>query len=555
MHVEEGQLRDFLLSMGALSRRSLEEALRAKEEGEALAQALVVRGYISDDDLRRALAHLTGTPFIVLTRDLIDPAAMMVIPEPVARAHNVVGFRFLNDALEVAMLDLDALRELDTLGLPYKLAPRITTQTSVKHGLLFYQKLLKEKFSRLLETSGHAVEALIHHALLSRAHGIHIDISMAQTLVRYRIGSALHEAMQLPTHIGAAMVERLKSLAKLLPFSSTLQEGRFKFEKDGDYHTVHVAALPTVGGERLTLRLMRENSGQHGFALSSLGLHGESLERIHKLLCEKSGIILVAAPQGGGKTTTLYTLLDQYAHRDLAVATIEEKIEHHFPHVAQTQVSPEMGLSYSAGLRAALRQDPDVVMVGELKDLDTSTLAAIAASRGVLVLAGIEAPSAVQAIEKLRAWGVPALTLGATLKGVIGTAVVGRLCAHEREEYRLARAEGAPLEPYANFGRVLGVLKEEGIVESNKQWKELLFSRATTCQHCTSGYTGLVGLQEVLPITATIKELLLSGASPEDIERQAREEGMLTIVEDGLFKAAQGITGIEELFRLAQDGQ
>jgi type IV pilus assembly protein PilB len=551
MQIDEGQLGVFLVDSGLLTRSQFEDARRAAG-GSPLYSFLSQRNLIPEDELRRAAAHASGTSFVVLTRDDISPLAVVLIPEPVARLHNMIAYKLEDGALEVALLDLDDLEHLKPLDLGLKIRPRLTSRSSIKQGLIYYQKILKEKFGAMLSSGTQVVDALIHHALFSRASGVHIDLSTTSTLVRYRIGQSLREAFELPDHIGRSLAERLKALAKLLPTSSTVQEGRFKFEKNGERHTVHISALPTSQGERVMLKLARESSGMSGFALDSLGLHGENLERAHKLLACPSGLILVASPAGGGKTTTLYTLIDQLNHGGAAISTIEEGIGFHFPHVAQTKVRPEVGVTVLAGLRALLKQDPDIAAVDQVRDADTAALAASAANRGALVIAAIEASSAGEAIERMLKLGVSPRLLASTLKGVIATQVVKRICSHERDEYRLARAEGAPLEPFANFGRVLAALKEEGIVEDATQWKELLFARAVPCSKCQNGYAGVSGLQEALLTSSIIKEMIGEGASGGALEAQAHEEGMPTLVEDGLFKAAAGITSIEEVFRVVQ---
>lgn len=555
MGVDDVGLVDFLLSSGALSRRSFDEALQVYNGKGSFGTTLVAGGYITDDDFRRAVAGVLGLPFIALKCDDIDPAALFIIPEPIARAHTMLGFRLHDNELEVALLHPDDAQILETLGLPYSVRLHITTGASIKQGLLQYQKLLKERFSKILENSGHAVEAFLHHTLLSRAYGVHIDLTTAGAIVRYRLGSALHEAMRLPSHIGHALVERLKQLAKLMPTSRTLQEGRFKFEKDGEQHAVQVSALPTFQGERLVLRIMQEHEGRSGFALSSLGLRIDVLDQVYSLLHERSGLILITGLEGSGKTTMAYTLLDQLPTHALSVATVEEKIEYMLPHVAHTLNKLQFGVGSGAALRSVLRTNPSVVLIDPIADPETAFLAVQAANMGIRVLGIIQVSSAIKAIEQFRTWGIQPDSLAATLKGIIGVDVVGRLCSRDREEYRLSRAESAPLEPFADFGRVLKVLKEEGTIEQDKQWKELLFPRAVSCTHCEQGYVALAGVQEVLSITQTLKDLVRRNASLEDIEQKAREEGVLTITEDALIKAAQGITGIEEVFRLAETRQ
>jgi type IV pilus assembly protein PilB len=546
MQIDEGLLGDFLIDSGLMTRSQL---YAARQAGGPLYETLARQSIVPEDELRRAAAHAAGVQFVVLAREDISPTAILHIPEPLCREHNVLAYRLDNGVLEIAMLDLDDLAPVSALNLPFKLRPRLTSRASIKTGLLHYQKILKEKFSGLFTQGAHVVDALIHHALLSSAHGIHVDVGTT-SLVRYRIGRFLREAFELPQTAGVELSSRLKVLAKLLPTSSTLQEGRFKFESEGQKHTVHVSAQPTAKGERLTLRLAREHNGQHGFSLTSLGLHGASLERAHALLNERAGIVVVAGPQRGGKTTTLYTLLDQLPHRELSIASVEDTIEHHFSYIAQTKTRPEVGLSTAPVLRAVLKQDPDVVMVGNLSDQDTLSLAISAANRGILVFLGVEADSAGDAIAKLLSFNTSRSQLASALQGVIAVSTVKKICSEESDDYRLSRAEGAPLEAYADFGRVLANLKAESIVEENTQWKELLFARAAPCSKCEGGYKGLVGLQEVLLVTPDIQDLIRKGAKAEEIQQTAHEGSMDTLVEDGLFKAAQGITSIEEVFRL-----
>ena len=560
MYVEDGALRDFLISSGLMTRSQLADALVGdggalrQAQGKGLYDTLVGRGIISQDELRRAAAHVAGVTFVLLKPHDISPQVLELIPEPISRLHNVVAYRLEGNVVEVAMLDLSALEALGFLREQHSLTilPRLTTADSIKRTLFVYQKYLKEKFKSLLEHSMHAVDALLHHALLSHATGVHLDLREAGLLVRYRIQGILREAMFLPKE-AAHIIERLKELANLSLTLNAPQEGRFRAEfAPGQSVGVRVASTPATQGERVVLHLTQEGAARQGFTFESLGLHGKALEDVHALVRERAGLILVSGPEGAGKTTTLYTLLDELGERAAAVATIEDEIEYTLPHVAQTKVRPEIGLTTASGLRALLKQDPDIVMVGEIRDEQTAALAASAASRGILVLAGIEAQSAAGAIDKLRSLGVPAHLLASVLLGVVDVEVVKKLCVQEKEEYRLSRAEGEPLEARANFGRVLSALKEEEIINKEKPWKEILFPRAVSCDQCESGYKGLVGLQEVLPVSSTIKDLLSQNAPIEDIEARAREEGMLTIPEDGLFKAVQGLTSVEEVVRVTQ---
>lgn len=557
MQVDDGQLRDFLIGSGLLSRSQLSDA-SAYALDKPLHEVLAERGILGGDELRRAMAHASGVQFVVLTAEDIPFDTLALIPEPLARARNIVAFATSGGAVEVALLDITDLAAVDFLhdekGLT--IMPRLTTADSMKRTLHTYQKHLKEKFRSLLEHGTAAVDSLIRHALLSNATGVHMDLRSTGMLVRYRIEGMLHEAMMLPSE-AAQIFERLKELAKLSLTLHVPQEGGFKVALDaGESVGVRVATSPTHMGERMVLHLTPHRGQQKGFTLDSLGFHGKALEDMHALIAHRSGLIVVAGGEGSGKTTTLYTLLDELGRRHASISTIESDIEYSLPHVAQTRIKTEIGLTFSSGLRALLKQDPDIVMVGDIADKETLALALQAASRGVLVLAGIDLsvqtgePGVAGALEAMRSLGASAVQLATALRGVIGVEKVKKLCKEEREEYRLARAEGAPLEGRANFGSVLAALKEEEVVDKDMQWKELLFARATSCAECEDGYVGFVGLQEVISVDPSIKEMLLHEGTVEDIVTAAREEGMHTLAEDGLFKAAQGITSIEEVLKL-----
>ncbi|MDO8518484.1 MAG: ATPase, T2SS/T4P/T4SS family [bacterium] len=554
--VDDVQLGDFLLTAGLVSRRQLEDVfglvrqsspqdtqvVRLRESqarrGKTLSDVLVEQGIVGADDVRRASAHMLGIPFVVLGRDDISLEALVLIPEPLSRTHNIVAYRAddpdasvgAGGVLEVALLDIANLGAVDFLRQKHKIKARLTTGDSIKQALLIYQKHLKEKFAGMIEKGAGAADSLLRHALLSHASHIHIEPALVGTLVRYRINGMLHEAMRLPEEAGAFIVEKIKSLAKLFPVATAVQEGRFKFEHAGETVAVSVSTLPIAGPfdsaqgkEKVLLRLARERLGQKGFTLHALGFHGESLECLHEALERRSGLVLVCGPAGAGKTTTLYTLLDFLNEPGVALATIEEKIEYRLLHVAQTPVRSDIGLSTLAGLRALLRQDLDIVMVGNIDTEEVATLASSVAQRGVFVLAGAQDVSL-----------VPDATVTIFLE------LMQKLCQHCKKPYTPTRAEFAALEENgASFGRVLAALKEEEIVGKKLAWKDLTFyrARAVGCEHCEGGYLpaqagkGMVGIQEVVC---------------------PNYQG-LSLLEDALFKAAQGLVSIEDLLRASSE--
>lgn len=544
MHLTDSVLRDFLIDAGLVSRRQLDE-IAPHHSGKPLGRALVDSGTLGEDEVRRAVAHALGIPFVILERGDIDEAALTLLPEPLCRAHRMVAYRS-GEALEVALLDLSDLEALDPLRgqLPKKIVPRLTTRESVRRGLLRYQQLLKERFGeRLLrERNPHKqLEVLLRHAAHQHASEVHLESSLGRSqtgeaskglLARYRLGKTLREAMLLPASSGTAgIMDAVRSLAGI--GSKTLpQEGRFTADLGAGLSvSVRVSSMPVVGGEKLVLRLLAEDSNRKGYSLEGLGLHGASAGAVRAALHARRGLVLVCGPAGSGRTTLLYTMLDMLNDPSLSVASIEEQVAMRLPYVAQTEVSE--GLSMASALRALLRQDPDVVAIDAIGDRDTATLALSAAARGVLVLAAVEAPDVAGGIAALRAMGASDQDLAA-ISCAVGTSLVRKLCDKQTRDTRpLERRHLEPLEGVADFARVLGALKDEEAVPKERAWKELGWARVTGCSECEGGYRGLVGLFEVIEAPGA--------------------PAILNTFEDGLFKAAAGVTSVAEVLRLARD--
>lgn len=427
MHIEEAQLESFISDSGLVSKKDFDAARKSAEtSGQSIDQVLVNRGILAADELRRIQAYILGLPFVSLKDQKLDFTLLTLIPEPIARTHNVVVFGKGDGAVEVAMLEISDLSALQFLvektGL--KLLPRLTDEESMKHALLQYQRALKAEFGDVIEKGAIAqngvaiVDALLRHALLQDVSDIHIEPHEKGVVVRYRVKGKLYEAMVLPAKSALAIGVRLKSLAGLkIEESEIVQEGHFVLETEREKISIRVSALPTVYGEKIALRLIKANS--QGFTLEGLGFEEEKIESIFKALHEKGGLILVVGPKGSGKTTTLYTLLDLMNTPALNIATIEDPVEGRLPRVTQTQVRPEIGLNFESGLRAILRQDPDVVMVGELGSREVLELALGAAERGVKILASVEADSGEKALSKLHRLGANASRLNSALQIVI----------------------------------------------------------------------------------------------------------------------------------------
>ena len=582
MHVSDGELKEFIIDSGLVAKKEIDDALEeAKTRGQSLGDILVSRGSLTEDALRRIHSYVLGIPFVNLKEFRIPADILSVIPEPIARTHNIIAYKKNEDSLEVAMLDVEDLASIDSVrkktGL--KILPRLTDTESVKYALLQYQKSLKDEFGGIIATEAgkirviaednkdlssddlkkmaedlpivRIVDTLLRHAIVQGASDIHIEPMETEVLVRYRIDGILHDAMTLPKTAAASIVARIKVLSNLKLDEKRLpQDGRFKMETEADRVSFRVSILPTFFGEKTVMRLLRETG--EGFTLEVLGLHGENMERIHSALKQTTGIILISGPTGSGKTTTLYTMLDILNQPDVNISTVEDPIEYQMKRINQTQVNPTIGFTFANGLRSLVRQDPDIVMVGEIRDKETAALAVNAALTGHLVLSTLHTNSAAGAVARLLDMGIEPFLLVSTLRVIIGQRLVRRLTP-DREPYELTKDQQADLERSVDQGTVLKALKEEKVIAADMTWKNVPFYKPYEGGSSPSGYATRVGIYEVLPVTASIKELIMKSASGDQIHEQARKEGMLTMSEDGIFKAAQGTTTIEEVLRVITD--
>ena len=298
------------------------------------------------------------------------------------------------------------------------------------------------------------------------------------------------------------------------------------------------------------MRLLHEDS--KGYTLEGLGFHGHGLELIHDATKQTMGMILATGPTGSGKTTTLYTILEILNTKDVNISTIEDPIEYQIPRINQTQVKPDIGFTFSNGLRSLVRQDPDIIMVGEIRDNETASLAIYAALTGHLVLSTLHTNNAAGAVPRLIDMKVEPFLLVSTVRVVIAQRLVRQLCAI-KEKYKLSSEELDKLSQKVDMDKVLSILKEEKIVGPKETWKTITFYRPRKTPECEDGYSGRKGIHEVFRMTPTIKDLVIKGGTTDEIEAQARKEGMITMVEDGLYKAAAGATTIEEVLRVISE--
>src|SRR5574343_469609 len=579
MFIEDTHLQKFILDSNLVSKADLEKAQKeADKKGVRVGEILVSSGKITEDNLRRMQAYVLGIPFVDLKSKKIPFETLSLIPEPVARTHNIVAFKSDSSSLEVAMLDADDLFAIDFIKKKVNLniLPRLTDVESMKNVIVQYQKSLKAEFGDIIQKESETlktiaeengeptseadlkkiaedlpvvriVDTLLKHAILQDASDIHIEPMDEQLLVRYRIDGLLHDAMVLPKNAEPSITARIKVLSNLKLDEKRLpQDGRFKIEMNNEKVSFRVSILPTYYGEKTVMRLLRESVS--GFTLEHLSFHGEALERIQYATKLTTGMILTTGPTGSGKTTTLYTILDILNQPDVNISTIEDPVEYQMKRINQTQVKPEIGFTFSLGLRTLVRQDPDVIMVGEIRDNETASLAVNASLTGHLVLSTLHTNSAAGAIPRLLDMKIEPFLLVSTLNVIIGQRLIRKL-TDTKEKYLLTKAELAALGKTVDLDRVLSALKEEKVVKPGDTWEKIPFYKPVATKD-NDGYKSRVGIHEVLKVTESIKNLIIKGATSMEIEAQAKKEGMLTMLEDGIFQSVQGSTTIEEVLRV-----
>lgn len=569
MRIGEDQLRDFIVDSGLVSIGDIVDAEKeAAAQDRGLVAALVARGRLSPDEARRIEANALGVSFVDLKDKALDIGVLSLIPEPLSRNRNIVAFKKAPGSLEVALLDMSDLEAIDFMrrDLGLRILPRLTDAGSMKSALLHYQKGLRAEFGDTIKRETESlsalgddadiravaaevpvvrlVDALLRHAIMQGVSDIHLEPRESELAIRYRIGGSLHDAMTLPSRAAPLIAARIRMLSGLEPKGAGLpEEGHFRVEMNGEETSLGVVTTPTMTGEKVVIRVTR--SGGIGSALEALGFHSAALEAIHDAVKRARGLILVAGPKDSGKAETLYALTEMFDRPSVDVASVEERSLRVIPRVAQTLVRPDIGFSYAAALRSVLRQDADVVMVGDIADGATAALTVNAAQNGRMILAGIDARSSAGAMVRLAGMKVEPLALASNVSVVVNCRLVRRLAGASARK-ALSKSELNVLGKAVNLDRMLSLLRTEKAIGPTDSWDKVLFSSSTA-------YRGHIGIHEVLPISSAIQSLIARSAKAAEIEAAARREGAITLVEDGILAAARGLTTIEEVLRAASE--
>jgi type IV pilus assembly protein PilB len=560
---------DILATKGILNEEGLKQIrLEQANTGKSVKEIIVEKNLANEEEIAKAEGELWRIPFVSLAEVAFSPQALGLIPQPVAEEYNLIPFNYdaAKNELSVAMenpLDLEVIDFISRKS-KAKIKPFITSPSQIRNAIVsnYGQSLVAEVKAALGEVGvkpseiqpseairpgevireekiAKVVNAVLEFAIKARASDIHIEPQEERTRVRYRIDGILHEKLTLPKTIHDAVVSRIKILSGLrIDEKRVPQDGRFNFKAGEQEVDLRISTLPTVYGEKVVMRLLKKSGGVPD--LPELGLRGRALKNLEDAILRPHGIIIVCGPTGSGKTTTLYSVLSRINTPKVNIVTLEDPVEYQIPGVNQVQVNPAAGLTFASGMRSFLRQDPNIIMVGEIRDRETTELAVQASLTGHLVFSTLHTNDAAQAIPRLLDLGAEPFLLASSVTCLVAQRICRRVCPDCKEEYE------PPPEVVEDIKRVLGKLLPPK--------KEIKLTRGKKCATCNStGYLGRIGIFEVLPVTEKIARLILERAPARDIEKQAIEEGMITMKQDGYLKAVEGITTIEEVLRVAQE--
>lgn len=561
-------LLDTLLIDHAISQAQYDDIkVKNTTTSQSVEELLLSLKYVSEDKIAEAKAKILGIPFISLGTTSFSPQAISMLPRAVVDRFALIPF-FYDDktkTLSVAManpIDIDALAFIrQKTGLSIKSFAASPSEVKNAISMQYREELVGEVGEAVKESQqmtkkpavvksmtqsieeapiAKIVSTVLEFAVNSRASDVHIEPLEDRVRVRYRIDGILYDKLSLPKTVQDALISRIKILSEMkIDEHRSPQDGRFNF-KVGDTETdLRISVLPTANGEKIVMRLLRKSGGIP--TLQELGFNGMALKHLETAILKPHGIILVCGPTGSGKTTTLYAVLSRLNTTRVNIMSLEDPVEYQITGVNQVQINPAVGLTFASGLRSFLRQDPNIILVGEIRDEETTDLALQASLTGHLVFSTLHTSNAAGALPRLLDLGAERFLLASTINAIVGQRIVRHIC-------------NACKEAYVPPQRIVDEIKKGlGTLYAYKDAEVKLY-KGRGCAECgNSGYRGRVGIFEVLPITEKIAKIILEQPNTNAIEAQAITEGMITMKQDGYLKVLQGLTTVEEVLRVAQE--
>ncbi len=581
------KIEELLLAGSLMSKSDLEAA---KAEAQKVAKPLIAfiaeKGLIGEEDLTRISAQAMGVPYVNLTNVTVSEDIVKLLPRETAETYMAVPFGMQQDRLAVGMLDPTNIQAVDFLsrkvGRP--IVTYLGSRGSIDHVLSQFRSDVAADVASAIDVARvddhpqveaknpkglenlvqdapitRALNAILDYAAQSRASDIHIEPREKELKIRYRIDGILQETMTLPKSIEPALISRIKILSNLRIDEHRIpQDGQFQISSGGREIDLRIAISPVVWGEQVVIRLL-DKSGTV-LTLVSLGFRGRAARLIGEGIHRPHGMTLSTGPTGSGKSTTLYAVVQELKDASINIVTLEDPVEYKMDGINQIQVNGDVGLTFASGLRSILRQDPNVVLVGEIRDKETADLAVQAALTGHVVLSTIHTNSAAGVLPRMLDMGIEPFLIASTINTVIGQRLVRKLCEKCKKPYETTEAQTRSV--MATLGPILPKTK----VEQERVKKDIGYEavptadqksftvyKAVGCKECTTGYKGRIGIYEVFAMTNEMEKVLLERATTSEVQDQAIKDGMITMKQDGYLKALNGLTTLEEVARVAAD--
>lgn len=594
MRISDATIESLLQHSNAVSKEQLAELKEESARSRRLLQDIVIQNRVMDEkQLTMAFADYAQIPFIEIDPRDIPQEVLNKIPERIARQYNAVLFKIDEDGTHhLAMDDPDDVQAVNfiekQIGENIKLY--IATRSNILSCLENYRTDVNKELNQVISVQqgdgtnenqtiteadvaedspiAQTVNLLLEYAIRSNASDVHIEPREDFVQIRYRIDGVLKEVNRLPRDVMNALVSRIKILSNLkIDERRVPQDGRFKIKVAGKQYALRVSTLPIADGEKIVMRILDESN--QAITLQDLGYWGHSLAVINQALTEPNGMILITGPTGSGKSTSLFSILTILNTPDVNISTIEDPVEYKIPGVNQTQTNPKAGMTFASGLRALLRQDPNIIMVGEIRDTETANLGIQAALTGHLVFSTLHTNNAATSLPRLLDMNIEPFLIASTVKAVVGQRLVRRLCTNCRQSYTIDKTEKDAIIPLFNLkaGQTFAFIHklEEEAKEQHIGGDAPLSTTETDmislwkaspegCEECNhTGYKGRIGIYEVLANSIPVQKMIISNATSNQIQDQAISEGMITMQTDGMIKSLRGETTIEEVLRVTKE--
>ncbi len=545
------RLGDLLVESGAITNEQLEYALQNKTREEKLGDFLIKQNYLTEQQLIEVLEFQLGIPHINLNQYSIEPELLQLVPAELAKRANIMPIRRDRNKLFIAMadpMDYFAIEEV-RMATGFQIETSIAAKDDLFRTITKYYDL-QESMDAAMSDMGVArttddeqeitdedspivrlVNQIIANAVAQRASDIHFDPQETEFRVRYRVDGVLRTERSLPKHMQSVITARIKIMGNLnITENRTPQDGRIKTTVNFKPVDLRLSTLPTVYGEKIVMRILDLSNAAN--AIEKLGFSERNEELFRKMIAHPNGIVLITGPTGSGKSSTLYAALSNLNDEGVNIITVEDPVEYQLDGINQIQVKEEVGLTFASGLRSILRQDPDIVMIGEIRDLETAQIAVRASLTGHLVLSTLHTNSAVESISRLEDMGIEPFLLSSSLVGIMAQRLVRRVCR-----------DCAQVQPVTERERL--VLEQQGFAAET-------VTKGRGCAACSyTGYRGRLAIHEILPMDRQMKDFIVEGASENVMRDYMKQQGYASLVQDGLSKVIEGVTTTEEILRVA----